>query len=627
MDVNRLFPTYLKNLLFQMLISLLMLTITRILFFSLNSHYFSNISILDFASGIWLDCIVIGIWFIPLYGFTMLPNPYRNHKVFEISTSIIFHLTNASLIGLNLLDVEYFKFTLKRSTADLFTLIGTGSDFTQLFWTFVIDFWYLILIFTILIFLSYYLEKLILKKTFKESFSIKVQLIHFVLWVPSFFIIGRGGLNHRPADELTATKLTSLENTSLVLNTPLTIIKSIGKPALEEKFFFNPEDEHIFDPIQFPNNINLDLSGSNVMVIILESFGNEWLGLKSETKFSPFLDSLSTVSLYFSNGFANGKKSIEAMPAIFAGIPSLMDEPYITSSYGTNNIKGLPALLAEKGYSSAFFHGATNGSMKFDEFSKILGFQSYIGRSEYNNEDHSDHKWGILDEYFLPWTAQKMTSVLKEPFVAGLFTLSSHHPYYIPDKYQKVLPNGPEKICKSIAYADYSLRLFFQEAKKQPWYENTIFVLCADHSPAGFDAQYTQRTKMYGIPIIIFDPQNRIKPKSEKQIFSQIDISPTILDLLKYDKDFYAFGQSYYSPKMKFSISYLEGTYNFFGQNYLLSFSNDKPLELINYHLDPYLISDSSLQYSNIYRNYQQILKGFIQKYNQDLINNKTIIP
>ena len=185
------------------------------------------------------------------------------------------------------------------------------------------------------------------------------------------------------------------------------------------------------------------------MVIILESFGNEWLGLKSGTKFSPFLDSLSTVSLYFSNGFANGKKSIEAIPAIFAGIPSLMDEPYITSSYGTNNIKGLPALLAEKGYSSAFFHGATNGSMKFDEFSKILGFQSYIGRSEYNNEDHSDHKWGILDEYFLPWTAQKMTSVLKEPFVAGLFTLSSHHPYYIPDKYQKVLPNGPEKICKS----------------------------------------------------------------------------------------------------------------------------------------------------------------------------------
>ena len=168
------------------------------------------------------------------------------------------------------------------------------------------------------------------------------------------------------------------------------------------------------------------------MVLIVESFGNEWVGAAGAKKsFTPFLDSLTTESLYFKNGIANGKKSIEAVPSIFASLPSLLEIPYISSQYGNNRIEGLPRILKKEGYTSAFFHGATNGSMKFNGFAAQAGFDHYYGRTEYNNEKHYDGSWGILDEYFNPWTARKL-STLKQPFLASLFTLSSHHPFYIP---------------------------------------------------------------------------------------------------------------------------------------------------------------------------------------------------
>jgi phosphoglycerol transferase MdoB-like AlkP superfamily enzyme len=609
-----------------------MLSLTRLAFYFANHAAFQDVSILDFIIGVWVDCIAIGIWFIPFYVLSLLPHPFRYKKFYTFFLKCLFHLTNGILIALNLLDVEYFKYTSKRSTADLFSIVSAGNDIYQLFTTFIADFWWLILFFILLLILSNYLynKTKSLDGIYQKSMRFwSKDIITFVLFGAMLFIMGRGGLSIRPADMLTVATYTQPDKLTLTLNTPLTIIKTIGKIGLKTKNYFEDERKlsQLFNPIREPNKQVALSSTPNVFVVILESFGNEWLGKKTGGKFTPFLDSLIDQSLYFSNAYANGKKSIEAMPAIFAGIPTLMDNPYISSPYGMNRIKAMPTLLKEKGYSSGFFHGATNGSMKFDEFANVAGFDHYFGRMEYNNEAHCDDTWGVLDEYFNPWSAKTVTKTLNEPFLAGLFTLSSHHPYFIPEEHINDLPEGEFPIAKSIAYGDMSLRKFFVTAKQQPWFDNTIFIICADHTPAGNAPFYFHSIGMYQIPILIFDPSGRLEKGVNNKIVSHIDIMPTILDLLAYDEQYYSFGQSIFSQnKTRFAYNYINETYHLFKDDYLLKYQNDEPVGFYNYKLDSLAQSDSTEYYPAKVENQVNIIRAIIQRFNNDMIKNQLTV-
>jgi phosphoglycerol transferase MdoB-like AlkP superfamily enzyme len=215
---------------------------------------------------------------------------------------------------------------------------------------------------------------------------------------------------------------------------------------------------------------------------------------------------------------------------------------------------------------------------------------------------------------------------LSEPFITGLFTLSSHHPYFIPEKYKDKLPKGPAPIATSIAYADMSLRIFFNEAKKQPWYENTIFVLCADHTPACTDIKYCQRITSYQIPIVFFDPQGRIQPQESDEIFSHIDIFPTLLDLLGYEGQFYTFGNSFFDKRKRYAVNFIQDTYHLFNTDYVSTFSDGKVVSFHHYKADPYMTYDSLNYFAEKAEAHELILKGIIQRYNRDLIHNKMTV-
>lgn len=604
-------------------IILLMLSISRCVFYFSNVDAFPSVSLLDFIYGIWMDIVTMGMYLLPFYILSLLPFNFYSKNWFKKLLKGLFHITNTILIALNLVDVEYFKFTAKRSTSDLFSMVTTGNDMNQLVTTFIMDFWWLIGLLIAMIIISNWLYNKT-EHNITSTRNIYVDVLNFLIVPSLLFVAGRGGFGYRPVDMLTVSKLTDPDKTALVANTPLSIIKTIGKSPLVKVDFFPEGSENIYTPLHKGASQHQLREDLNIMVLVMESFGNEWLGKKSNQEYTPFLDSLLDQSLYFDNAFANGKKSIEAVPAIFAGIPSLMDNPYISSSYGTNSISALPQLLKEKGYTSAFYHGATNGSMKFDVFTAHLGFDHYFGRKEYNNEDHTDATWGVLDEYFMPWTAKSITKELKEPFLAGLFTLSSHHPYFVPEEHVNNLPTGRHPMAKSIAYADMSLKLFFEEAKKQPWYENTVFVICADHTPAGTTPRYNRRIGMYQIPIAFFDPSDQLKAKVDHRIFNQIDIMPSILDLTGYSKDVYAFGNSFFKTNQKeaFSLNYIANSYLLFEDDYILNFVENKATALYNYKSDTLMKYDSLSFYPEINKSMTKRLKGVIQRYNHDLINN-----
>jgi phosphoglycerol transferase MdoB-like AlkP superfamily enzyme len=337
---------------------------------------------------------------------------------------------------------------------------------------------------------------------------------------------------------------------------------------------------------------------------------------------TPFLDSLMAQSLTFTNAFSNGKKSIEGIPAITASIPTWMNEPYITSAYGSNQAQSIASLLKTEGYYTAFFHGATNGSMGFDAFANLSGYTDYYGRYEYSNDEDYDGSWGIWDEEFLQYTAQTLNKK-QEPFFATLFTLTSHHPYKIPSKYESKFKEGVYDNAKCISYADYSLKYFFETIKKMPWYNNTLFVLCADHTGISGDKFYENKIGNNTIPIIYFMPNSELKG-FDTTITQQIDIMPSILQYLNYNKPFYSFGKSVFDTTANhFAFTFNSGIYQYTNNNYTLEFDGEKATGLFQYKKDS-LLKNNLIKTEKMVANELELkTKAIIQTYQQSLINNK----
>lgn len=622
-------PVILKSLFLRLGIIMIFLSITRLAFYIFNSDAFVSVRFADWFYGFWFDLVTVSLVFLPFIVFSLLPLHWQAWKLVRILKVLSFLIPAILLIALNLLDTAYFAFTLKRSTADLFAIVSAGNDIGQLLTSFIADYWHLIIISILLILGLLFLYRKTDFKSLKSSrtLGIKTHIAVFVTILAVFVVIGRGGFGLRPISPIDATLYTKPENAALVLNSTFTILKSIGKDDLQEVNYFSQKElDKLFQPIRKSHPQHSLPNKTNVMIVMLESFGNEWVGkFNGGNTYTPFLDSILDNSWYFEYGISNGKKSIEAVPAISASLPTLMDNPYISSAYSNNQLQSLPNVLAKFGYSSGFYHGATNGSMRFNSFALQIGYQQYVGRFEYNNDKHFDKTWGILDEYFNPWTAKQLTK-LKEPFVANLFTLSSHHPYFVPQEWRHKVKKGPNPICKSISYGDISLRKFFEQAKKEPWYDHTLFVLVADHTSSTQSKLYGQRTEMYQIPIAFFDPSGKLPRKREQAIFQHIDIMPTVLDLLNIQTTYYSFGNSFFSNQPREAITYLEGAYYYFYDHFMLVYSSDKVTGLYDFTKKKINPENCLNSHKNKAREMAKRLKAIIQRYNYDLIHNLTVV-
>ena len=353
----------------------------------------------------------------------------------------------------------------------------------------------------------------------------------------------------------------------------------------------------------------------NVVIIIMESLSKEFVGYYNDTGLTPFLDSLSNHSLVFNNAFANGLRSIEALPAITASIPTLSNTPFITSSYSQNNFNSMASLLNKKGYSTSFFHGGTKGTMGFYGYCKKAGFKKYYGLEEYNNNQDYDGSWGIYDEPFFKFFANKLSAETK-PFFSTIFSLSAHPPYSLPKKYLNNFKDGKLEIHKLIQYSDFSLKTFFNSIKNEKWFSNTIFVITADHtSPKSADSKYKNRIGRYSIPMLFYAPALNIKGV-DSTITQQIDIMPTLLDLLNYEDDFFAFGESVFN-KDGWAIHYNNKRYCLITENGIIN-----NIDTIYNNYSSWKLKDSIL-INNISKNK---LKAIKQVYSNTMNNNNLIV-
>lgn len=548
-----------KVLLYRILLGYLFYFISRILFFAFNTNLFAvdNLSTLlklcyhgmafDTTALLYINSLFIVLSILPLTINTR-PN-------YQKGLTILYFVTNLLAYATNFVDIIYYRFSQVRSTKATLDVLADETNKKALFTHFSDAYWYVIIIYILCCFCwIWFYSRVKIKphaiKNLSAYFysSIGAFLVAFALVIGGI----RGDFAHstRPINMVDAYKHVTVPNQGdIVLNTPFAIFRTLSSN--------NFKIEHWTDANYITANIKpvKQYNGNpavrpNIVIIILESMGREYWGCMNKEaaipdfkSYTPFLDSLSGSSLIFTNAYANGRQSIHAMSSILAGIPSFQTA-FTSSPYAKQKIQSIVSVCDSLGYQTSFFHGAANGSMGFQGFGNILGFKNYYGRTEYNNDKDYDGIWGIWDEPFFQFMG-KTLSGQKQPFMATLFTLSSHDPDQIPEKYHSRFKGGPLTIDKCVQYTDNSLRLFFNYAKTQSWYSNTIFVITADHTSQTYYPEYSKPINRFAVPILFYSANKVYALKGIRtDLASQMDIYPSLVDLIGYNKPIRSWGRS-----------------------------------------------------------------------------------
>ena len=629
---------HIKVLLKRLLIVLVLYVATRLYFYILNFNFFSSVEFVPllkmFFYGIRFDISAIAYTNMLIIILHVIPGNFKNNKTYQLINKILFVVVNSIMLATNFIDSKFFEFEEKRLTSDIFSPVWLGKDTADLIPQFIHDYWYIILSWIITVFILIYFYPKIKQVSDKETIKgrrgvlqLFYQSVICIILLGVTTVFARGGFQLKPLRIITAAKYANSNNVSLVLNSPFTLLKTMGKNDIKiQNYYTKQELNKIFNPVrQYKSDSSF--RKMNVVVFILESFGKEYIGSLNNNKgYTPFLDSLISKSLVFDYAFANGKKSIEAVPSVLASIPALMNNPFITSNYSSNKINSLASILNKEGYYSSFFHGGNNGTMGFDNFTMMAGIQDYYGKNEYDREGDYDGNWGIFDEPYLQYYARKL-SEFQKPFFSCLFTLSSHHPYTIPEKYKDKFAKGELINEQSISYADYSLKQFFKTASKLPWYKNTLFVFTADHTAQAYKKFYKNKLGRYSIPIIYFCPDDTSLKGINHTITQQADIMPSVLDYLNYNKKFIAYGNSVFDTTADhYAVNYMNGIYQFVNKDYTLLHDGNKILGLYNIKNDKLLTKDIKTRLPQIAKKLENKLKAIMQSYNNRLINNDLVI-
>jgi len=532
--------------------------------------------------------------FLPYFVLLLLPWKLRWKRWYRVICELLYTVAMLVMIVPAFCDSIYYQHTLRLLSSDIFHYLTVGGQMGTLTWMFLIDFWPVTVTGVLLLILVFIVG---VKMKWPERDSWRNHTANdwtgFAVCMVLLCIMVRGGFGKHFIQLSDAAKYAEPKNTVLVSNSLYSVIRTFGVNELPPDYMDNRDAEQLFTtdfrstPIDSTfgfdgwcagagNSIERIYNGDtligqkvrhkNVVVLVLESFSQEYMGCYgAEKSYTPFLDSLATVS-YLYNGRSNGKKSIEAIPAITGSVPTLTYTPYSLSDHYDSDAVALPMILRKHGYSTAFYHGTYNGVMNFDTYCRDAGFDIYYGKDEYTSQcggDESDYDgaWGIYDEPFLQYANGRMTAT-KEPFFSMLFTVTSHHPFPIPDKYKETFKQtkGESPLLKCIRYTDYALQCFFDAASRESWYNNTLFIILGDHPGYVLSKPFGQLSGLYRIPVMIYDPSHDLAGRS-RRIVQQPDIMPTLLDYLGLDDKCTCFGTSVFRQSKGFQVAYGNGFY------------------------------------------------------------------
>ncbi len=567
----------------------------------------------------------------------LFPLKIRQHRIYQQVAQWFYWIPNGLAIAINCFDMVYMQFTGRRTTIAFFNEFQHDSNLAHIFFTSAAQYWYVTLFAIAMIAIMVVLTRHEVVTADKRHPIIYYTTETAILLVSIYFVVigirGGFGAFTRPITLSNALAYTNHPNeTNIVLNTPFAIMRSTeGKTFPNVQYFPQEEAEAVMSPVH--PEAGSEMQRKNVVVFILESFSKEYSGYYNRDLdngnykgYTPFLDSLAAQALTFELSLANGRKSIDAMPSILSSIPMIIT-PYILTPYSTNDVGSIASYLGAKGWQTGFFHGAPNGSMGFQAYARSCGFDAYYGKDEYNNNADYDGYWAIWDEEFLQFFGRTMTE-MQEPFMTAVFTATSHHPFQVPERYKGVFPEGTHPLHKCIGYTDNALRRFFDYAKQQPWYKNTLFVLTADHTNALTYPEYETDKGRFEVPIIFFDPQmdETLRTKERHFPVAQVDIMPSVLGYLGYDEPYFAFGEDVITKDKEhpYVVNYNNPVYQLFSDSVLVQFDGQNVTGIYNFRNDRLLKHNFKNDYEE--DDMLRYLKATIQQYISRMRENRVAI-
>jgi hypothetical protein len=597
---------------------LLVYSALRFLFWRLNRGLLGPVRPAAFLGGVRFDISAIAWLHLP-WVLLVLAAPWPGRAMRAIQTSL-FMAANAIPLFFACVDLGYYAFSLKRSTADFLGILTAGGDTLALAPSFLQGYWHLLAIYLMSLAFLWWAYGRAMPPTRPAATGWKKEALWRALVIAGMAIGTRGGLQLIPLQPLDAARYGGAEAMPVVLNTPFTLLTTLGKPVLAAHHYMDDAEADTLWPVVHPASDSAIAVASprpNVVFIILESFSAAYSArLSGGQGYMPFLDSLMDRSLCFTSAYANGRRSIDGIPAVLAAMPQWSDEAFITSNYAQAPFTSLAGLLAGTGYRTSFYHGGRNGTMGFDGFARSAGFQRYVGLDEYPDEGDFDGHWGVRDAPFLRFFADELNREA-EPFCAALFTLSSHHPYELPPDDAARFGGGTMPIHPTLRYADDALRGFFAKARRMPWFDRTIFAITADHT-ADIDRSGNTGHKPvdYWVPMLIHAP-GLIAPRDDDRPMQHIDLMPTVLDLAGYPEPYFCFGHSALRPhRPGIAIWQNNGLYSCTSSRQQLAFDGERVLSVASLDGRPEGDSTSAGRM-------ERLLKAALQQYTAHVMNGE----
>ena len=541
--------------------------IWRLIFFYSYLNEFNGTAglyVQSFFVGLQSDFFMSAIFTIPIFIASHIPRIKFNSiaKFSYYSYLLILYIT----IGfLNVVDLEFFK-ELGAHINMMAQMYGfdTGGENGEVWmqvWVSYPVFSYLFMIF-FLTFLTYKIVKHNITKSLIASSKTEPAYIKYLV-ITLFIILSSNAFQKNPFNpKKSFFSKTDMMANHLAVNSIQNYIFSLT--TTPDLIFYKKQGAYDITKQEIKNNIiknnhaNYDFNNPNIVLIILESHVGaytNYINPELHDNLTPFLDSLSSQSINFKNCYANGNRTAYGLSAIMCSFPVIPGYPLMRTEHYQDDIHEYPetfsSIFKKNNYYNIFMYG---GDSNFDEmklFAESNRFDFIVDHThdpelkklKLDNFEEGVNPWGVFDHYLFNRSIDIITesTTKQQPTFITILSTTNHLPWVIPNDYRDKIPKYESNnkdfnlAKKTIQYVDNSLELFFDEARTKDWFDNTIFIITADHGLSIYK-EHINDPRNARIPFIIYN--SKVKAQEIEKIVSQIDILPTLLNLIGKDKDF-----------------------------------------------------------------------------------------
>lgn len=569
--------------------------------------------IIDISSVVYINFLFILFYF---FLFPFLPGKLKIPVLLSL-----FLIMNLPFIALNTIDLFYYRFNNRRSTTDIFyslpaSIQSFGSLFTR--------YWWVLLFFIIISVLFFVIVKRLVNPWRNNIYPGWKTWLPVSVFITSIFVLFARGFGNRPLSPASPLLYFDPVFQPVINNSSLNMVFAVLKTRtrLQRQTYYDPTELNKFFPLTKQFEQVDSFNKKNVVLFVLESFSEQNFVPGSLKANMPFFDSLRKQSTVMTRTYQNGYESVKGLVAILGSIPPFLNEPLFVSNYSNTRFDGIGSLLKEQGYHTSFFLGAEYDHFNFGKLCKMVGIDNYYSKERMRDKDKSrdDNTWGIYDEYFFDFFGQTMDSI-RQPFFSVLYNISSHPPFNIPPERKKQFDSGNAQF-NAMSYVDFCFQELFGQIRTKDWYDNTIFIFTADHTlnaaPENPEWRYY---KNLHIPFFVYDPSNAGGGEISA-VTQQLDVVPTVLDMLNYEKPFMSFGNSVFREGHQFSISNINEVFQLIDTTGITGFDagSGKVVYCYDWNADPALRlnkKDSCGRPASVW-----LTKAVVQQFTNSLVEN-----